>query len=292
MKKLSKIVLGLLIGTVLTCTAGCTKKTAATSAPAESTGESATVATSSASTTDAFDEILKRGKLVVATELGTPPFAYKDPKTGKIDGLAIEYARMLADELGVDLEIKTFEWSGIIPSLLTGQVDMLTTCLTRTTERAGKMAFIEPFVSIPAYALVRKGTYKTLAELNDPKVTLVTTSGGVYEQVGAKVFPKAQMKTTGTNADNAVALQTKRADAYLNDKLQLVASMKMYPDQFEMILDPIAYDSLAFAVRFDSPKLEHAANMFFRLKKMDGTYQKVYKKWMGYDYKPVFEVGS
>ena len=284
---MSKKLLALLCLVVLLVAAvftGCAKSTEAT-VEKESTGVTN-------ETIDAMDRILESGKLVVATELGTPPFAFKDPKTGEIDGLAIELARMFADDLGVELEIRTFEWSGIIPSLLTGQVDMLATCLTRTTARAGKMIFIEPFVAVSAHALVRKGTLTSLDELNNSDVVLTTTTGGIYEELGMKLFPEAQMKTNSTNADNAVALQAKRADAYLNDRLQLEASMGMYADQFELIPEPIAWDSLAFATRFDSPKLANAANMFMRLSKMSGKYAEVFKKWMGYDYEPTFEVGS
>ncbi|WP_020612083.1 substrate-binding periplasmic protein [Sediminispirochaeta bajacaliforniensis] len=285
MKKKNAIIFclfALALGFFLTGCSQSASKTVATGGSAMAAG----------GTQDAMDQIFADGKLVVATELGTPPFAYKDPKTGEIDGLAIELARMFADELGVELEIRTFEWAGIIPSLLTGQVDMLTTCLTRTTARAGKMIFIEPFVAVPAHALVRKGTFHSLSELNNPDVVLTTTTGGIYEELAEKLFPNAQIKTNGTNADNAVALQTMRADAYLNDKLQLVASMEMYKDQFELIPEPIAWDSLAFATRFDSPKLANSANMFMRLIKMNGKYAEIFKKWMGYDYVPTFEVGS
>ncbi len=273
-------VLALMLTVVFT---GCTKSTSAESGSTVAVEE----------TVDAMDSIFESGKLVVATELGTPPFAFKNAQTGEIEGLAIELAQMFADDLGVELEVRPFEWSGIIPSLLTGQVDMLTTCLTRTTARAGKMIFIEPFVAVSAHALVRKGSgLTTLADLNNPDVVLTTTTGGIYEELGGKLFPDAQMKTNGTNADNAVALSAKRADAYLNDRLQLESSMSMYADQFELITEPIAWDSLAFATRFDSPKLANAANMFMRLSKMSGKYAEVFQKWMGYAYEPTFEVGS
>lgn len=247
---------------------------------------------SSRATKDAMDRVFESGKLVVATELGTPPFAYRDSETGEIDGLAIELARMFADELGVELEIRTYEWAGIIPSLLTDKVDMLATCLTRTTARAGRMIFVEPFVSNPAMALTKSGTLKSLDEINQPGIVITTTTGSIWEEVAETMFPKATIRTNATNADNAVALQTGRADVYLNDKLQLMASINMYPGEFELIDEPFDFDSLAFAVRFDSPKLGNAANMFMRLKRMTGEYQEVYKKWMGYDYDPTFEVGS
>ena len=59
---------------------------------------------------DALDKALKKGKLVVSTAVGTPPWAFKDPKTGAVDGFPVELARMFAKDLGVELEIKNYEW--------------------------------------------------------------------------------------------------------------------------------------------------------------------------------------
>jgi ABC-type amino acid transport substrate-binding protein len=233
---------------------------------------------------DAMDQIMKRGKLIVATELGTPPWAFKDPKTGEITGFTIELARMLADDLGVELEIKPYEWAGIIPSLLTSKVDMLTACLTRTVPRSAKLMYAEPYVNMPGQVLVRKGEFNSLESLNNKKVVLTCTTGSVWEQIAEKRLSGATIRTNPTNADNAIALQTKRADGYLNDKLQLVSAMAMYPGQFELVPAPLAWDSFAFAVRYDSFKLWNTTNLFMRLIKMDGRYGKLFKKYMGYEW--------
>ena len=241
---------------------------------------------------DALDQIMERGKMVVATELGTPPWAYKDPKTGEITGFTIELAQMMADSLGVELEVKTYEWAGIIPSLLTKKVDMLTACLTRTVPRSAKLMYAEPYVNMPGQVLVRKGEFKTLDEINKKEVVLTCSTGSVWEQIAEKELPKSTIRTNATNADNAIALQTKRADGYLNDKLQLVAAMNMYPGQFELIETPLAWDSFAFAVRYDSFKLWNTTNLFMRLIKMDGRYGKLLKKYLGYDWVPTPETAS
>ncbi len=241
---------------------------------------------------DALDAIMQRGKLVVATELGTPPWAYKDPKTGEITGFTIELAQLLAEELGVELEIKTYEWAGIIPSLLTQKVDMLTACLTRTVPRSAKLMYTEPYVNMPGQVLVRKGEFKTLEELNNKKVVLTCTTGSVWEQIAEKRLAGATIRTNPTNADNAIALQTKRADGYLNDKLQLVSAMNMYPGQFELVPAPLAWDSFAFAVRYDSFKLWNTTNLFMRLIKMDGRYGALFEKYMGYEWVPTVESAS
>ena len=241
---------------------------------------------------DALDEIVKRGKLVVATELGTPPWAYKDPKTGEITGFTVELARILADELGVKLEIKTYEWAGIIPSLLTGKVDMLAACLTRTVPRSAKLMYTEPYVNMPGLVLVRKGEFDTLGVLDNKKVVLTATTGSVWEQIAEKRLPNATIRTNPTNADNAIALQTRRADGYLNDKLQLVTAMQKYPGQFELIEKPLAWDSFAFAVRYDSFKLWNTVNLYMRLIKMDGRYAELFEKYLGYKWVPTPETAS
>jgi len=241
-----------------------------------------------------MDDVMARGKLIVGAELGTPPWTFLDPETGKITGFSIELARLFAEELGVKLEVRTYEWAGIIPSLLTGKVDMLATCLTRTVKRSVKLMYTEPYVSQPTQVLVRKGEISPLEleQLNNKDIILTVTTGSIWEEVAKKRLPNVTIRTNPTNADNAIALHTGRADAYVNDRRQLIAAMKMYPGEFELIPEPLAWDSFAFAVRYDSFKLWNTANLFMRLIKMDGRYQQLFKKWMKYEWKPTIEVAS
>lgn len=241
---------------------------------------------------DTMEQVLSNGKLVIGTEIGTPPWVYKDPNTGEVTGFTVELARLFAEELGVELEIKSYEWAGVIPSLLTGKVDMLAAPLTRTVQRSAKLLYTEPYVNMTAHVLVRKGEFSTLEEVNNKEVVLTCTTGSIWEQVAEKKLPDATIRTNPTNADNAIALSTKRADGYLNDKLQLVAAMEMYPDQFELIPEPLAWDSFAFAVRYDSFKLGNTFNLFMRLIKMDGRYAEMFKKWLGYEWTPTSETAS
>jgi len=60
----------------------------------------------------------------VFTEFGNAPYVFKDIKTGEITGFTVELIKMYAEEIGVELEIKGFEWAGILPYLITGKVDV------------------------------------------------------------------------------------------------------------------------------------------------------------------------
>ncbi|QIN65252.1 Bacterial extracellular solute-binding protein, family 3 (plasmid) [Caballeronia sp. SBC1] len=55
---------------------------------------------------DRLDDIKKAGVLRVATFDSNPPFGFVDPKTNKIVGLDVDYAKAVADKLGVKLDIQ------------------------------------------------------------------------------------------------------------------------------------------------------------------------------------------
>ena len=55
-------------------------------------------------TPDLLDSVKARGTLRVALEGTYPPFNFKDKKTGELAGFDVEFARALADKLGVKVE--------------------------------------------------------------------------------------------------------------------------------------------------------------------------------------------
>ena len=59
-----------------------------------------------AQTNDDLDDILERGQLYVASDTTWAPFEIYNPDTGKYEGVDIEIAQRIADELGVVLVIK------------------------------------------------------------------------------------------------------------------------------------------------------------------------------------------
>ncbi|MEM3658553.1 MAG: ABC transporter substrate-binding protein [Candidatus Hadarchaeum sp.] len=238
---------------------------------------------------DALDDALARGVLRVSTEPGNYPFTFEDPVTGEPTGITIDIVRMYCEELGIKLEVVWFDWAGVIPALLTGKVDMVAAPLSRTVPRSARILYTDPYIMAPGGAVARKGRFKSLEELNSPGVILTTTAGSIHEEVGRKLFPKAQMMPVPTVADHNAALLAGRADAILTDKYFVGAALvAQYPDLLELLPGYTFMDSFAFAVRYDSWKLWASFNVFLRLIKLDGRYGELYKKWVGIDWEPVY----
>ncbi len=76
----------------------------------------------------------KAGVLRVATFDSNPPFGFVDPQTSRIVGLDVDYARALADKLGVKLELQPTNPANRIPFLTSKKVDLVLANFTITDE--------------------------------------------------------------------------------------------------------------------------------------------------------------
>ncbi len=100
------------------------------------------------------DDVKAAGVLRVG--LGTfVPWAFPD-KNGELIGFEVDVSKKLAEDLGVKLELVPTAWDAIIPSLVSGQYDLIIGGLTITEERAKTVAFTIPYEHSQVYAVVNK----------------------------------------------------------------------------------------------------------------------------------------
>ena len=71
-----------------------------------------------------LQKIVERGEIVAVLDATIPPLAYIDPKTGDVVGFCPDLIKLYADKLGVKVKIINSQWAGVVPSLLTGKVDV------------------------------------------------------------------------------------------------------------------------------------------------------------------------
>lgn len=108
------------------------------------------------------------GKTVkIAQDGESPPFSFRDPKDfNVITGLDAELARAVFACAGVPIEIVTGAWSGLLPAVIAGQVDVMWDILYYTPERAKKVDFVS-YMTAATGALVAKGNPKGVKSLDD-----------------------------------------------------------------------------------------------------------------------------
>ena len=82
------------------------------------------LAVASTASADALAEIVKRGELRVAVQTQCPPFSFVD-RNGDRSGSSVEFCKLMAKEMGVEIKFLDYDWDGLIPALLSGKADML-----------------------------------------------------------------------------------------------------------------------------------------------------------------------
>jgi polar amino acid transport system substrate-binding protein len=103
---------------------------------------------SQAAYADGLDKILASHKVAIAVDLGAPPFGSYDSSMQPV-GLDVDTARLVAKDLGVELQITPVTSTNRIPFLLSGKVDAVIASFGITDERKKAIAFSVAYSSVP-----------------------------------------------------------------------------------------------------------------------------------------------
>ena len=92
---------------------------------------------------DTYEDIKKRGKLVVGVKADYRPWGYRDP-SGALVGLEIDMAEDLAKTLAVDLELVPVVGSNRMEFLNQGKIDIIIATMGDNMKRRKVVTMIEP----------------------------------------------------------------------------------------------------------------------------------------------------
>lgn len=82
------------------------------------------------------------------------PYVYRGADSA-IVGYDMEFAIRLANDMGMKLEVQDMNFAAMIPAVASGKADAAITILTITPERAKNVLFTDPYILLPASAVMR-----------------------------------------------------------------------------------------------------------------------------------------
>ena len=227
--------------------------------------------------------IVKRGSLVVGMELKFWPFEYVDEK-GQPVGYDVDIARTMAERLGVKLEIKDMEWTGLIPALAAGKIDCIISGITGTLERAKSITFSSPYFTTGLCALlsVKKAAgVESVDSLDAPGRVIAVKTGTTADLVASKRFPKATINRYADETACAQEVAAGRADAFFYDQISIAKHAKQNPDTTRAILTPFTYEPFCIAIQKGDFDLWQWIEMYLTTIKADGTLDALRHKHFG-----------
>jgi len=168
-----------------------------------------------------IEKIKDAGKIIVGTSADYPPYEFHllNSKEEEIVGLDIDIAKVIAEKLGVKLEIKDITFSKLINTLDSGDIDMAIAGLTPTEKRKKVVDFSEVYYQAIQNMLIRvEDTEKItcIADLRGKKVG--TQKGSIQEDIARTKIEGAEFIERQTISELITDLKKGDIDAIIVEK--------------------------------------------------------------------------
>ena len=219
--------------------------------------------------------IANTGALAVAVvNQEAPPFVFTN-KEGELDGIDIQIAKKIAEELGVKpVFVKVDTFDAVIEMVIEKKVNMGISKLSVTSDRTKKVRFAGSYVKLAkALQINRLGLKKlnknknlTLTQLfNSPEATIGVLEKSAYESYAKVLFPKAKV-VSYKNWDEALNdMKSGKILAVFRDEWEAKKSVLNNPNlaiQAETITINEQDDPFQMVVPWSSPQFAHYLDNF------------------------------
>lgn len=262
--------------------AGCTKAQTATTTT--SVGDDTESETSTAIATSKLDQIIESGKITIGVNPPGEPICFYDDQ-GNLIGYDIDWANKLGETLGVEVEFVEVNGETRISAVTSGRVDLIFANITGNLERAKTIDFSIPYLKTGIKMLTAKGApYKTVADLNDPSVTVCVGSGTTGEQLVLEQAPNANITYVAQWSEQLLSLQEGKCDAVFEDGTTIDYVAGQYADTLEAQPTVYTSDPICIGYAKNDPELARYLDMFVSQNISNGFQAETYEKWFGTAY--------
>ncbi len=213
-----------------------------------------------------------------------PPFSFAE--NGRLEGIEIDFARALANEMGRTVEIVQVPFPDLIGELNAGRIDVIMTGMSITKRRSGLVSFTTPYLETGQMALVRKKEIFRFAGLDWTRIEGLrvgferATTGSKYVMAN---LPHDTPVEFAKKEDGLQALKDGKIDVFVHDApfvWQVVGSPQDPNTQVSGRFTPLTDEKLAWAVRKDDRELLAELDAVVARWRDSGEIEAVLDKWI------------
>jgi glutamate transport system substrate-binding protein len=228
-------------------------------------------------------KIQEAGEIVIGVKYDVPPFGFKNPQSGEVEGFDVDLGKQIADALGVEPVFKEAISDNRIPFLQDGTVDLILSTMTITTDRAAEMDYSRPYFVAHGRILVPEGSDITGIEDLGGK-SVCTAIDSTYEATIAEEQPDADLKLVDSYSECYELVQDGAVDAVSTDDVILtgmVIQSEESDQKLEMVGDQMTVEPYGAGV--PDGDQEFAAFISGVIDDMfaSGEWDDLYQEWVG-----------
>lgn len=223
----------------------------------------------------------RSGKLIMATNATFPPYEYHEG--GNIIGIDPEIAGLIADKLGLKLEIMDIEFDSIIAAVQTGKADIGMAGMTVTDERLQSVNFSTSYATGVQVIIVQENSsIQSVDDLFAGGYTIgvqTSTTGDLYTTSDLEDKGLAKIERFNKGADAVLALTTGKVDCVVIDNEPAKAFVAANPG-LKILDTEYTVEDYAICVAKENTALLDKINTALAELTADGSVQAVIDKYI------------
>ena len=233
-----------------------------------------------------YDRVIA-SETIRASYANYPPYAIKDPNTGKLSGIFVDVLEEVGKRLGLKVSwVEEVGYGTIFEGLNSDREDIFGAGVWRNSTRGKVGDFSEPlfYNVINAYGRVDESRFANLDAVNNANVKISTQDGAIDDIIAKSDYPNAQrVSVSQLNpwSDVLLNIVSKKADLTFAEP----AAINLYLDKNPGTLKNLAPDhplrvfANAYAFKLGEPAFKSMINSALEEIANDGTLERILRKY-------------
>jgi ABC-type amino acid transport substrate-binding protein len=221
--------------------------------------------------------IKQKGALTALTTGNDRPNVYLDP-SGTPVGFEADMCKLIADKLGVKLNLSVLAWEGLLPSVTSGRADMICSAVNITPQRMKAFEFSLPYSRTAIVAMVPVAN----TDVSGPTGLAGKVVGGVVGADGEDIIRQIggfkDIRVYPGVAEMYADFVAGRIDIAIGGDKQAAAFIQSRPGVAKIVGKPYKVNLVGYPMAQGSDALKAAVDDIISQARKDGTLNALAKK--------------
>ncbi|MET3696990.1 cyclohexadienyl dehydratase [Bacillus oleivorans] len=231
-----------------------------------------------------LDKILKQGYIRVGTTGDYKPFTYFNPETQQYEGYDIEAAKLLANELGVEVKFIKTSWPKLMEDLLADKFDIAMGGITRRMNRQVQAQFSDGYIPFGKSPLIRaedKDKFTSLQAIDQSDVKIGVNPGGTNEEFVRKNIKNAEIIVFNNNLEIPEKVSSGEVDVMITDSIEAIYYAKNNETLYAALTDnPWDKSQFGYLMQHGDAKFTNTVNFWMEEMELKGEFSKLREEWI------------
>ena len=229
-----------------------------------------------------LDDIVKSSKLRVCSPGDYRPFSLQRADGG-FEGLDIDLVQASAKALGVEVEMVKTAWPALMKDFVE-KCDVAVGGISVTLDRQKTAFFTAPYMvngKAPITKCENVAKFQTVADIDQPGVTVIENPGGSNERFARANFKQAKIVIFNDNTTIFDEILKGNADVMISESVETIVQAKAKPGLCAVNPDkPLQYGEMAWLLPRGDAAFKAWMDQWFHLAKATGEYDRITGKWL------------